>query len=144
MSAPSASPRRRLCALYNLGAGAIDAVTGPWLVFSPATALAAMGAEPEPDALFVSFVGAFVAAVGLSYWWAAWRWWKNGDTAFLRAQWRLTILFRLAAGLFCIAQIALDNLGLAWASVPATDFALALIQVALLRARWPDGADPRA
>jgi hypothetical protein len=78
----------------------MDAVTGPWLVFAPASALAAMGVEPEDDLLFISFVG----AVGWSYLWALWRWSKHGDTAFLRSVWRVTVLFRLAAGTFCAAK----------------------------------------
>ncbi|MBK8479262.1 MAG: hypothetical protein IPL39_24180 [Opitutaceae bacterium] len=92
--------RRSLTIAYTALAGGMDAITGPWLVFAPASALAAMGVDPEPDALFISFVGAFVGAVGWSYLWALREWLKKGDTAFLRAVWRVTILFRLAAGAF--------------------------------------------
>jgi hypothetical protein len=122
----------------------MDAVTGPWIVLSPATALAAMGVDPEhgADAVFISFVGAFVGAVGWSYLWALRRWLKHGDTAFLHSVWRVTILFRLAAGTYCATQIALDNLALAWASVPLADFALAAAQIWLLRAGWPE-PEPR-
>ena len=130
--------RRKLAVAYTALAGGMDAVTGPWLVLAPASALAAMRADPEPDAVFISFVGAFVGAVGWSYLWALWRWLRNGDIAFLRSVWRVTILFRLAAGAYCATQIALDNLGLEWVSVPATDFTLAAIQIWLLRAGWPE------
>lgn len=135
--------RRRLSALYTFGAGTMDAVTGPWLVLAPASALAAMGVEPEKDPLFVSFVGAFVSAVGFSYLWALLRWWRAGDTVFLRAVWRLTVLFRLAAGGFVLAQVALDALDPAWLAVPAADFVFAAIQIALLRAGWPEGEAAR-
>jgi hypothetical protein len=130
--------RRKLAAAYTALAGGMDAITGPWLVFAPASALAAMGVEPEDDTLFVSWVGAFVGAVGWSYLWALWRWWKRGDTAFLRSIWRVTILFRLAAGTFCAAQIAADLLDFAWFTVPLADFLLAGIQIWLLRAGWPE------
>ncbi len=132
--------RRQLAATYTAVAGGIDALMGPWLVFAPAPALAAMGAEPEfgEDLLFVSFVGAFVGAVGWSYLWALWRWLRRGDTTFLRAVWRVTILLRLAAGSFVVAQLALDNLDLGWFGVPLADFLFAGIQIGLLRAGWPE------
>ncbi len=133
--------RRKLAALYTALAGGMDAVTGPWLVVAPASALAAMGADPEDD-VFISFVGAFVAAVGWSYLWALWRWWKRGDVAFLQSVWRVTILFRLAAGSFCAVQLVTRELDLGWLSVPVTDFLLAGIQIWLLRAGWPEPAEP--
>lgn len=134
------SRRHRLAALYTALAGGMDAVTGPWLVFAPASALAAMGVEAEfgADLLFISFVGAFVAAVGWSYLWALRRWWKHGDTGFLRSVWRVTILFRLAAGAFVAGQIAVDRMGPAWGCIPLADFLFAAIQIGLLRAGWPD------
>lgn len=136
--------RRQLAATYTAVAGGIDALMGPWLVFAPASALAAMGAEPEfgEDLLFVSFVGAFVGAVGWSYLWALWRWLRRGDTVFLRAVWRVTILLRLAAGSFVVAQLALDNLDLGWFGVPLADFLFAGIQFSLLRAGWPEPPKP--
>ncbi len=136
--------RRQLAATYTAVAGGIDALVGPWLVFAPASALAAMGAEPEfgEDLLFVSFVGAFVGAVGWSYLWALWRWLRRGDTVFLRAVWRVTILLRLAAGSFVVSQLALDNLDLGWFGVPLADFLFASIQFVLLRAGWPEPPKP--
>ncbi|HQF38735.1 MAG TPA: hypothetical protein PK322_06420 [Opitutaceae bacterium] len=136
--------RRQLAATYTAVAGGIDALMGPWLVFAPASALAAMGAEPEfgEDLLFVSFVGAFVGAVGWSYLWALWRWLRRGDTVFLRAVWRVTILLRLAAGSFVVAQLALDNLDLGWFGVPLADFLFAGVQFSLLRAGWPEPPKP--
>lgn len=130
---------RQLSAAYTAIAGGMDAVTGPWLVLAPASALAAMGVEAEfgTDLLYISFVGAFVGAVGWSYLWALFRWWKHGDTEFLRSVWRVTILFRLAAGTFCLTQIALDRLGTGWLSVPLADYLFAAIQIVLLRADWP-------
>ena len=130
--------RRNLAIVYTALAGGMDAITGPWLVFAPASALAAMRVDAEPDAIFLSFVGAFVGTVGWSYLWALQRWLRHGDVAFLRAVWRVTILFRLAAGSYCATQIALDNLAVGWISVPLTDFALAAAQTWLLYAGWPE------
>ncbi len=134
--------RRSLAATYTAVAGGIDAVTGPWLVFAPASALAALGVEPEDDTLFVSFVGVFVGAVGWSYLWALWRWLKRGDTGFLRTIWRVSILFRLAAGTFVLGHLAIDNLDLGWIGVPLADFLFAGIQIGLLRAGWPEPSQP--
>jgi hypothetical protein len=130
--------RRWICGLFTFAAGAVDAVTGPWLVFAPASALAAMGVEPEKETQFVSFVGVFVGVVGWTYLWAVVRWLSRGDVHFLRAVWRVTVLFRLAAGSFVVTQIALDNLDSAWLTVPAPDFLLAAIQIGLLWAGWPE------
>ena len=135
--------RRRLSAFYTALAGGMDAVTGPWLVVAPASALGSMGADPVDD-VFISFVGAFVAAVGWSYLWALWRWWNRGDTAFLQSVWRVTILFRLAAGSFCAVQLVTRELAHGWLSVPVTDFLLAGVQIWLLRAGWPEPAAPTA
>ena len=134
--------RRQLAATYTALAGGMDAITGPWLVLAPASALAAMGVEPEDDTLFVSFVGMFVGAVGWSYLWALWRWLNRGDTVFLRSIWRVTILFRLAAGTFVASHIAIDNLDLGWLSVPLADFLFAGLQIWLLRAGWPEPEKP--
>ncbi len=130
--------RRRLTLAYTALAGGMDALTGPWLVFAPASALAALHVDPEPDAVFISFVGAFVGALGWSYLWALHRWLRHGDSAFLHSVWRVTILFRLAAGTFCATQVALDNLALGWISVPLADFTFAATQLWLLRAGWPE------
>jgi hypothetical protein len=134
--------RRWICGLYTLAAGAVDAVTGPWLVVAPASALAAMGVEPEKETQFVSFVGVFVGAVGWTYLWALVRWLSKGDVPFLRAVWRVTVLFRLAAGAFVVTQIALDNLDPAWLTVPAADFLFAMIQIVLLWVGWPEPERP--
>jgi len=120
-----------------LGAGAMDLGTGLGLVFAPGLALSFMGvAAPGTDALvFLRWVGAFVGAVGASYLLA----WLRGGTGRLRAVLEFTITFRLAAGGFSAAAIALGWLPLAWVSVPITDLALVVVQLGLLRkGGWDD------
>ena len=113
-----------------LGAGALDAGTGLGLVVAPVFTLGLMqagtvGAEAET---YLRFTGVFVTMVGFSYLWA----WRRGS-ATLRIVFGLTAWFRLAVGVFSTWAIATGRLGPAWASVPATDFFLAITQAWLLR-----------
>ncbi len=120
----------RLARVYAALAGAADLGTGIGLVFLPGPVLALMGVAPVTgEALvFLRWVGAFVGAVGASYFWALWR-----PAMGLRAMLELTILFRVAAGLFSAWAIATGGLTAAWWSVPVTDLGLVAVQVWLLR-----------
>jgi cytochrome c oxidase cbb3-type subunit 1 len=135
MSALSSSPPSfsltRMSRGLALGAGCLDAGTGLGLVFAPELVLGLMGASvPGAEALiYLRWVGAFVAAVGASYLIAL----VAGGGARLRAVFEFTIVFRLAAGLFSAVAIARGWLGPVWVSVPLADFALAAVQVWLLR-----------
>ena len=112
-----------------LGAGALDAATGLGLVLAPALVLRVMGVAPlAGDAVvFLRWVGTFVGAVGVSYLWA----WMRGRRL-LRAVLELTVIARVAVGVFSGVAVARGWLGAAWASVPATDLGLAAVQLWLL------------
>lgn len=119
----------RLARWLAIGAGAMDFATGLGLVFGPALALALMRV-PAPAAeqlVFLRWVGAFVAAVGATYLWGALQWRR-----LLRPVLELTLFFRFAAGAFSAVAIGCGWLSPAWASVPVTDLALVVVQVALL------------
>jgi len=120
----------RLARLLALAVGLLDFGTGAGLVFLPAEILTLMRVPvPADEAIvYVRFVGAFVAAVGACYLWAL----LLGGAARLRGVLEFTILFRLAAGAFSTVAIARGWLVLGWASVPATDFVLAGIQLWLI------------
>ena len=94
-------PSRRSFLRGSALAGGLDTLAGLGFVFVPELTLAAMGADPEmeADTFFLSFVGVFVASVGLGYLWALQRWLKRGDASFLRAVHR-------AAGDACRARRA--------------------------------------
>lgn len=124
----------RLARVLAIVAGCLDLPTGIGLVAAPALTLRMMGiADPPSNPVYLQFVGAFVGAVGFSYLWAVRRWWKGGGTALLRATLEITIIFRLAAGLFTGVAIFRGALPPAWMSVPGTDLALAIAQAWLLR-----------
>jgi hypothetical protein len=114
-----------------LAAGSMDFATGIGLVLAPRPVLALMGAAAPADEamVYLRWVGAFVGAVGASYLLALVR----GGTERLRAVLEFTILFRLAAGGYCAAALALGWLPAVWVSVPAADLALAAAQGWLLR-----------
>lgn len=132
MSASSSeSSITRLGRTLALVAGTLDTTTGVGLVFLPGLVLHLMSAEaPGTEALiYLRWVGAFVAAVGLSYLIALFQ----GGQARLRAVLEFTIVFRLAAGLFSSWALLRGWLSPAWISVPMTDFALAAAQLWLLK-----------
>lgn len=103
----------------------------------PAKALALMGTPMVKEPVLLQFVGVFVGCVGASYLLGMLDWLRPGGTpARLRAVWELTILFRIAAGLFVAVQIGAGGFPTAWASVPATDLTWALLQAILLKLRF--------
>ncbi|HEY5550443.1 MAG TPA: hypothetical protein VIK52_01040 [Opitutaceae bacterium] len=131
--------RNTAAVTLSLFAGAADTATGCLLVFAPGLALELMRV-PQRDTVMVSFVGAFVAAVGLSYLWALASWRRSGSPRALREVWKFTALVRLATGLFSATAIARGALEPGWWTVPAFDLGLAVLQLALLRRGWLGGA----
>jgi hypothetical protein len=113
-----------------LGAGLLDFGTGLGLAFLPAKVLPLMRVPtPSDEALvYLRFVGVFVAAVGASYLLAI----PGGRRSRLRSILEFTLIFRLAAGVFATVAIGNGWLALAWAGVPAADFALLGIQLWLI------------
>ena len=119
--------------LVSLLAGGGDFATGVLLVLFPATALKWMSLPPIDDPVLLQFVGVFVACVGASYLAGLASWVRSGSCMRLRGVWELTILFRLAAGIFGAVEIGRGGLPWAWISVPLTDWTWALLQAFLLR-----------
>jgi hypothetical protein len=123
-------PTVKIARLLALVAGTLDFCTGLGLVFVPQQILPLMHVNiPTSEALvYLRFVGTFVGAVGACYLFALVR----GGLNRLRFMLELTILFRLSAGIFSVTAIGLGWLSFAWASVPATDFALVGLQLWLV------------
>ena len=133
-------PTLKIARLLALIAGSLDFCTGLGLVFLPKQILPLMRVDiPAGEALvYLRFVGAFVGAVGACYLWALVR----GGLDRLRHTLELTILFRLSAGAFSATAIGLGWLSFAWASVPATDFALVGLQLWLVKKLIASDAHP--
>jgi hypothetical protein len=117
---------------WSAAVGAMDAVTGLLLVVAPALVLKLLGIPlPSLDALvFLSWMGVFVAGVGLSYGLVLIDR-KSGPTV-----WMITALVRVLVGVFVSWRIMDGSLVPLWAAVALTDLIVASGQLALLRAGW--------
>lgn len=118
-------------------AGVMDLATGAGLVVAPAWTLGWMQvATPGAEALvFLRWVGAFVGAVGASYLVAV----ARGGAGRLREVLATTILFRIAAGGYCLFAVATGALEARWVVVAMTDLGLVAVQAWLLkRGGWGD------
>ena len=117
---------------WSVAVGAMDAVTGALLIFAPALVLGLLGiGTPSADALqFLSWIGVFVMAVGLSYGLAL------GEPRRGEAVWIFTALVRMMVAVFLTGKILSGTMAPAWLMVAASDGAVALVQLAILRAGW--------
>ncbi len=121
----------RFARWFAVLAGGGDLLTGIGLVAAPALTLGAMGvAVPAAEALvFVRFIGAFVGAVGASYWLAL----ATRRPERLWAVFRVTLVLRFSVGTFVAGAVAAGALAWPWLSVTATDLGIAAVQLWLLR-----------
>lgn len=128
---------KRIALIWSLGAGAMDAATGLLLVFAPERVLELLGiAAPAAESrVFLSWIGVFVASVGLSYVLVL-----RGAAA-AATVWTFTALVRFAVACFLMLQIRAGNLPLAWATVALADAGVAALQMIGLRLGcWTDRA----
>ena len=118
---------------WSVAVGAMDAVTGLLLVIAPGFVLKLLGiAPPSPDALvFLSWIGIFVMAVGLSYGFALGKHRGCGETV-----WAFTALVRILVAFFLAVRIAGGSLESAWAVVALSDCVVAVVQIVILRKAW--------
>ena len=117
---------------WSVGTGGMDAVTGLLLIFMPQLVLRLLGIEPLADQslLFLSWVGVFVLAVGLSYGLAL------TGRARGEAVWMFTSLVRMFVAIFLIVQVIAGALEPAWLLVAAGDGVVAVAQGIILLAGW--------
>ena len=128
--------RLRFLKLWSLAVGTMDACTGLMLVVGPGLTLRlmsvpAVGTEAMP---FLSWMGVFIAGIGLSYALVL-RGDREGQTV-----WIFTSLVRLLVALFLTVKILSGSLSTAWVLVAATDAVVAAVQLIVIRAGWWRGA----
>ncbi|MDE3188013.1 MAG: hypothetical protein KGM96_10895 [Acidobacteriota bacterium] len=127
---------------YQLAAGVSDSLTGAFLIVEPALTLRLLGLHVPADALpFLSFIGAFVFAVGLSYLYGATLVYRAGCASRLEAVWIVTAIVRCSVAAFILARVASGVLEPGWLTIAFFDGACVLIQAAGLRQGWLANVD---
>lgn len=124
---------------WNLAVGSMDTATGLLLVFAPAFTLRLMRVPlPPPDALvFISWIGAFVTAVGLAYFLAPPAAHDAAARARLATVWAMTSVARCLVAAFVAWHIGTRALPAAWITVALTDAVIAAVQLHWLRRGLP-------
>jgi len=120
---------------WNFAVGATDAGTGLLLVVAPEFTLRLMRVPPpEPAAMvFVSWIGAFVAAVGCAYFLAPRRLADATACARLATVWRVTTIARGLVAAFVTWRVVDGLLPVEWLTVALTDAVIAAVQFTWLR-----------
>jgi hypothetical protein len=122
---------------YQLIAGVSDASTGALLIAAPVFTVRMMGLSVPRDATpFLSFIGAFVLAVGLSYLYGALLIHRNGGIPRLEAVWLLTAIIRSSVAIFILAAVLSGTLPAGWLTIAVFDGICVLIQARGLRRGW--------
>lgn len=118
---------------WSIAVGSMDALTGLLLIFAPGLVLQLLKIEaPSPDAMiYLSWIGVFVMAVGLSYGFALGRHRGRGETV-----WMFTSLARILVTVFLVIQITMGNMAPSWVVVALSDGMVALVQMVILRKGW--------
>jgi hypothetical protein len=119
--------------IWSVMVGAMDALTGLLLILAPAAVLRVLRIEaPSVDALvYLSWIGVFVMAVGLSYGFALGKHRGHGETV-----WMFTSLARIMVAVFLVIQITRETMAPAWMGVALSDGFVALAQMMILRKGW--------
>jgi hypothetical protein len=132
----TASMRRRIAFLYCALAGACDSLTGLLLVFVPLVTLDLMRITTTPaEPVYLRFIGAFVAGVGVSYLYPFLARDRGGLEHRLSIVLEVTALVRIGIAAFVTFAIAAGDLSMGWSTVVITDVGLATAQILVVR-RW--------
>ena len=122
---------------YQLIAGASDTSTGALLIAAPVFTIRLMGLTVPRDATpFLSFIGAFVLAVGLSYLYGALLIRRSGGMPRLEAVWLLTAIIRSSVAIFILAAVLSGTLPAGWLTIAVFDGICVLIQARGLHRGW--------
>ena len=122
---------------YQLIAGVSDASTGALLIAAPVFTIRMMGLSVPRDATpFLSFIGAFVLAVGISYLYGAMLIHRAGGVPRLEAVWLLTAIIRSSVAIFVLAAVLNGTLAAGWLTIAIFDGICVCIQARGLRRGW--------
>jgi len=122
---------------YQLMIGVSDTATGAVLLLVPQATLWLLGLHAPSDALpFLSYIGAFVFAVGLSCIYGAVLMAREWDQCRLETVWLLTAFARASVALFITAQLLAHALEAGWLMIAVFDGACVILQGIGLRQGW--------
>ena len=122
---------------YQLIAGISDTSTGVLLIAAPVFTVRMMGVSVPYDATpFLSFIGAFVLAVGLSYLYGALLVRRTGAVPRLEAVWLLTAIIRSSVAIFVLGAVVNRTLSPGWLTIAVFDGICVVIQARGLRRGW--------
>ena len=93
-------------------------------------------AAPRDATPFLSFIGAFVLAVGLSYLYGALLIRRMSGGQRLEAVWLLTAIIRSSVAIFVLAAVLNGSLPPGWLTIAVFDGICVLIQARGLRRGW--------
>ena len=118
---------------WSVAVGSMDALTGLLLIFVPSLVLRLLRIDaPSPEAMvYLSWIGVFVMAVGLSYAFALGERRGAGEVV-----WLFTALVRMLVAMFLVVKITQGSLAAAWAVVAMSDGVVASVQMVILRKGW--------
>jgi hypothetical protein len=122
---------------YQCAAGVSDTATGALLCVAPRFTLQLMGLHPAPATTpYVSYIGAFVLSVGISYLYGAVLIAIEAPPERTEIVWLLTAFTRSAVAIYVLKSVLTGDLEFGWITVAAFDAACAIIQAIGLRKRW--------
>ena len=122
--------------VYQWVTGLSDTLTGILLYLAPAFTLRLMGVSAGDSEPYISYIGAFVLAVGLSGLYGAYLVAQYAAPERLEVVWLLTAFSRSAVAIYVLKAVLVSTLEPAWLMVAAFDGACVLIQAIGLRRSW--------
>ena len=122
---------------YQCLAGTSDTATGTLLCVAPRFTLQLMGLHSAADTTpFISYIGAFVLSVGISYLYGAYLIAVDAPSARTEMVWLLTAFTRSAVAIYVLKSVLAGDLEFGWIAVAVFDATCAVIQAIGLRKRW--------
>jgi hypothetical protein len=122
---------------YLLLTGCSDTLTGALLMVAPDFTLQLMQLRvPQESLVFLSFIGAFVFAVGMSSFYGAHIAFQGQSRTKVEVVWLLTAFSRASVAIFVIEQVLAHTLNPGWLTVAVSDGSCVLIQAVGLRRGW--------
>ena len=122
---------------YQLLIGISDTLTGALLIVAPKLTLRLMRLHAPAESLpFVSFIGAFVFAVGLSCLYGAYVTSIRPCASKVEVVWLVTALVRSSVAIYVLVSVMTGALEAGWLTVAVSDGACVVIQATGLRRGW--------